>query len=327
MKLKNTLGIAVGTLVAATSFGVLAQGQGAVEGELFYGKKYNDSVNHVEDGYQPGASIGYFLTDDVSVNLTYGKDNHTRSNDGTGNQKIRGDQFGLNSQYHFGSVGDAIRPYVQGGVKYGTLTNVAATGHTGRDQSTFLTAGAGAKWYITDNLYARAGVEADYKLDNGQWDYIPSIGLGVNFGGSGGKVAAAPAPAPVAEEPAPVAEAPVAEMVKVQLDVKFDFDKSVVKPNSYADIKNLADFMKQYPQTSTVVKGYTDNVGTDAYNQKLSERRAHAVAQVLTNQYGVEQSRVSSLGYGKNNPAASNATKEGQAINRRVEAEVEAQAK
>ncbi|WP_416770094.1 OmpA family protein [Pseudomonas sp. RHF3.3-3] len=326
MKLKNTLGIAVGTLVAATSFGALAQGQGAVEGELFYKKQYNDSVKHVEDGYNPGASLGYFITDDVSVNLTYDKTNHTRSNDGTGSQKLGGDKFGLKGQYHFGTVGDAIRPYVEGGVAHGSLTNVAADGHTGRDQSTFLTTGAGAKWYITDNLYARAGVEADYKLDNGKWDYAALVGLGVNFGGSGGKVAPAPAPAPVAQEPAPAPEAPVAEVVKVELDVKFDFNKAVVKPNSYGDVQNLADFMKQYPQTTTVVAGHTDSIGTDAYNQKLSQRRADAVKQILVKD-GIAPSRVQSVGYGKTRPVADNATEAGRAINRRVEASVEAQAK
>ncbi|KPA90825.1 OmpA family protein [Pseudomonas asplenii] len=326
MKLKNTLGIAVGTLVAATSFGALAQGQGAVEGELFYKKQYNDSVKHVEDGYNPGASLGYFITDDVSVNLTYDKTNHTRSNDGTGSQKLGGDKFGLKGQYHFGTVGDAIRPYVEGGVAHGSLTNVAADGHTGRDQSTFLTTGAGAKWYITDNLYARAGVEADYKLDNGKWDYAALVGLGVNFGGSGGKVAPAPAPAPVAQEPAPAPEAPVAEVVKVELDVKFDFNKAVVKPNSYGDVQNLADFMKQYPQTTTVVAGHTDSIGTEAYNQKLSERRAQAVKEILV-QKGVAASRIDAVGYGKSRPVADNATEAGRAINRRVEASVEAQAK
>jgi OOP family OmpA-OmpF porin len=326
MKLKNTLGIAIGSFVAATSFGALAQGQGAVEGELFYKKQYNDSVKHVEDGYNPGASIGYFLTDDVSLNLTYDKTNHTRSNDGTGHQKIKGDNFGLNAQYHFGTVGDALRPYVSGGVAHKSMTNVIADGHSGRDQSTFLTAGAGVKYYFTDNLFARAGVEADYKLDNGKWDYAPTVGLGVNFGGSGGKVAPAPAPAPApVAEPAP--EAPVAEVVRVELDVKFDFDKAVVKTNSYGDIKNLADFMKQYPQTTTVVEGHTDSVGPDAYNQKLSERRANAVKQVLTNQYGVESNRVQSVGYGESRPVADNATEAGRAVNRRVEASVEAQAK
>src|SRR3979490_2676267 len=143
MKLKNTLGIVIGSLVAATSFGALAQGQGAVEGELFYKKQFNDSVNHVEDGYNPGASIGYFITDDVSLNFTYDKTNTTHSNGGTGGQKIDGDNFGLKAQYHFRDVGDALRPYVEGGVAYKTMTNVKADGHSGRDQSTFLTAGGG----------------------------------------------------------------------------------------------------------------------------------------------------------------------------------------
>ncbi|MFJ3007542.1 OmpA family protein [Pseudomonas fluorescens] len=325
MKLKNTLGLAIGSLIAATSFGALAQGQGAVEGEINYKKQYNDSVDHVEDGFNPGAKIGYFLTDDVSINFGWDRNNHTRSNDGTGSQKLRGDNFGLTAQYHFNNAGDALRPYVEGGVKHGTLTNVADDGHTGRDQSTFLTAGAGVKYYFAENFFARAGVEADYKLDNGRWDYAPSVGLGVNFGG-GGKPAPAPVPAPEPVAEAPV-EAPVAEVVRVELDVKFDFDKSVVKPNSYADIKNLADFMKQYPATHTTVEGHTDSVGPDAYNQKLSQRRADAVKKVLTQQYGVDSSRVNSVGYGKTRPVADNSTEAGRAVNRRVEAQVEAQAK
>jgi len=325
MKLKNTLGLAIGSLIAATSFGALAQGQGAVEGEINYKKQYNDSIDHVEDGFNPGAKIGYFLTDDVSINFGWDRNNHTRSNDGTGSQKLRGDNFGLTAQYHFNNAGDALRPYVEGGVKHGTLTNVADDGHTGRDQSTFLTAGAGVKYYFAENFFARAGVEADYKLDNGRWDYAPSVGLGVNFGG-GGKPAPAPVPAPEPVAEAPV-EAPVAEVVRVELDVKFDFDKSVVKPNSYADIKNLADFMKQYPATHTTVEGHTDSVGPDAYNQKLSQRRADAVKKVLTQQYGVESSRVQSVGYGKTRPVADNSTEAGRAVNRRVEAQVEAQAK
>lgn len=326
MKLKNTLGIAIGSIVAATSFGVLAQGQGAVEGEAFYQKNYNDSVKHVEDGRTAGASLGYFLTDDVEVILGYGQTNYTRANDGRGPQKISGDTGSLTGMYHFGTVGDAIRPYVSGGFAHQSLSNVVADGHSGRDSSTFATIGAGAKWYITDNLYARAGVDADYKLDNGKWDYAPTVGLGVNFGG-GSKPAPAPAPAPepVAEAPAPV-EAAAPQVVRVQLDVKFDFNKAVVKPNSYADIKNLADFMKQYPQTTTTVEGHTDSVGPDAYNQKLSEKRAGAVKQVLVNQYGVGAGRVSSVGYGKSRPVADNKTEAGRAINRRVEAEVEAKA-
>jgi outer membrane protein OmpA-like peptidoglycan-associated protein len=122
-----------------------------------------------------------------------------------------------------------------------------------------------------------------------------------------------------------MAVAEPAEAVRVELDVKFDFDQAQVKQESYGDIKALADFMKQYPQTSTVVEGHTDSVGSDAYNQGLSERRASAVREVLVNQYGVESGRVQAVGYGESRPVADNATADGRAINRRVEAEVEAQ--
>ncbi len=325
MKLKNTLGLAIGSLIAATSFGVLAQGQGAVEGELFYKKQYNDSVKHIEDGFNPGARIGYFLTDDLSLNLSYDKTNHTRSNDGTGNQKIKGDTGSLTAQYHFGQAGvDSLRPYVEGGFGHQSRTNVQADGHSGRDQSTLAIAGAGVKYYFTNNLYARAGVEADYAIDNGKWDYSALVGLGVNFGGNAGAAAPAPTPAP-APEPTPEPEAPVAQVVRVELDVKFDFDKSVVKPNSYGDVKNLADFMAQYPATNVEVAGHTDSVGPDAYNQKLSQRRADAVKQVLVKD-GVAPSRVTAVGYGESRPVADNATEAGRAVNRRVEAQVEAQA-
>ena len=326
MKLKNTLGLAIGSLIAATSFGVLAQGQGAVEGELFYKKQYNDSVKHIEDGFNPGARIGYFLTDDLSLNLSYDKTNHTRSNDGTGNQKIKGDTGSLTAQYHFGQAGvDSLRPYVEGGFGHQSRTNVLADGHSGRDQTTQAIVGTGVKYYFTNNLYARAGVEADYGLDNGKWDYSALVGLGVNFGGNAGAVAPAPTPAP-APEPTPEPEAPVAQVVRVELDVKFDFDKAVVKPNSYGDVKNLADFMAQYPATNVEVAGHTDSVGPDAYNQKLSQRRADAVKQVLVKD-GIDASRVSSVGYGESRPVADNATEAGRAVNRRVEAQVEAQAK
>lgn len=128
------------------------------------------------------------------------------------------------------------------------------------------------------------------------------------------------ASSPVEPEPIEVMEA-----VRVELDVKFDFNKSDVKENSQADIKSLADFMKQYPQTTTTVEGHTDAIGSDAYNQGLSERRANAVRDVLVNQHGIASSRVSSVGYGESRPVADNDSESGRATNRRVEAEVEAQ--
>ncbi|MDD0843606.1 OmpA family protein [Pseudomonas sp. Gutcm_11s] len=321
MKLKNTLGAVIGSLVAATSLNVLAQGQGAVEVEGFVKKQYFDEARDFKnDGNLFGGSIGYFLTDDVELRLGYDEVHNARAEDG---RNIRGSNTALDALYHFNAPGDTIRPYVSAGF---SDQSIGQNGRSGRNGSTFANLGGGAKLYFTENFYARAGVEAQYNIDQGDTEWAPSIGIGLNFGG-GSK------PAPVVAEPVaePVAEvAPTpepAETVRVELDVKFDFDKSKVKEESYGDIKNLADFMNQYPQTNTTVEGHTDSVGTDAYNQKLSERRANAVREVLVNQYGVGAERVGSVGYGESRPVADNATEAGRAVNRRVEAEVEAQAK
>lgn len=328
-----------------TSLGALAQGQGAVETEINYTNQWFNKDRHFDgDGQNPGARIGYFLTDDVSLDLKYNETHNTRGD--VFNKNIKGSRTGLDATYHFGTVGDALRPYVSAGFAHDSQGQAF---RGGRDHSTFANVGAGVKWYITDMFFARAGAELQHNIDANNTEGAVVLGLGMNFGGSGGKVA--PAPAPVAEvcsdsdndgvcdnvdkcpdTPANVTVdadgcPAVAEVVRVELDVKFDFDKSVVKPNSYGDIKNLADFMKQYPQTTTTVEGHTDSVGPDAYNQKLSERRANAVKQVLTQQYGIAPSRVDSVGYGKTRPVADNATEAGRAINRRVEAQVEAQAK
>ena len=109
------------------------------------------------------------------------------------------------------------------------------------------------------------------------------------------------------------------------MDGKFDFDKAKVKEESYGDIESLANFMKQYPQTTTVVGGHTDSIGTDDYNQNLSERRANAVREVLVNQFGVDGERVDAVGYGESSPVVDNAIAADRAINRRVESTVEAQ--
>ena len=324
MKLKSTLGLAIGSLLAASSFGVFAQGQGAVEAEVFAKRYFTDSSRNMEDGNLFGGSVGYFLTDDVSLGLSYGEYHDIRSDDRQGlrgRKNVKGSLTSLDAAYHFGTPGVGLRPYVSAGMGHQSLSNLQP--RTGRDRTTFANIGAGAKYYFSENVFAKASVDGVHGFDNHQSEWMAGVGVGVNFGGG------AKAPAPVVAEP--VAEVvyeevvEVAEPVRVELDVKFDFDKAVVKQDSYSDIENLAEFMKQFPQTATTVEGYTDSVGNPAYNQKLSERRAGAVRDVLVNQYGVEADRVNAVGYGKDRPAADNATSEGRAINRRVEAAVEAQ--
>ncbi|GGK06011.1 OmpA family protein [Pseudomonas matsuisoli] len=323
MKLKNTLGVVIGSLVAASSMSAFAQGQGAVEVEGFAKRYFTDSNRDMSNGNLFGASVGYFLTDDVELALSYGEYHDLRTDRSVGNDDVKGSLAGLDAIYHFGTPGAGLRPYVSAGFAHQSLGQAAP--RSGRNHTTFGNLGLGAKYYFTENFYARAGLDGMYNIDDDQGEWAAGVGVGLNFGGNAGQEVAAvePAPAP-APAPAPEPE-PAPEVVRVELDVKFDFDRAQVKQESYADIQNLADFMNQYPQTSTTVEGHTDSVGTDAYNQRLSERRANAVRDVLVNQYGVQNNRVSSVGYGESRPVADNATEEGRAINRRVEAEVEAQ--
>jgi hypothetical protein len=96
MKLKNTLGLAIGSLVAATSIGALAQGQGAVETEGFYKKEFFDSQRDFKnDGNLFGGSIGYFLTDDVELRLGYDEVHNARGEDG---KNIKGSNTALDAR-------------------------------------------------------------------------------------------------------------------------------------------------------------------------------------------------------------------------------------
>lgn len=328
MKLKSTLGLAIGSLLAASSFGAFAQGQGAVEAEAFAKRYFTDSVRDMSNGNLFGGSVSYFLTEDVSLGLSYGEYHDIRSDDRqglNGRKNVKGNLSSLDATYHFGTPGVGLRPFVSAGVGHQSLSNLAP--RTGRDHTTFGNVGVGAKYYFTENVFAKASVDGMYGFDNNQAEWMAGVGFGVNFGGST-KPVAAPVAEPTPVEPVVYEEVEeVAEAVRVELDVKFDFDKADVKQDSYSDIENLAEFMKQYPQTATTVEGHTDSVGNAAYNQKLSERRAAAVRDTLVNQFGVEADRVNAVGYGKDRPVADNATSEGRAINRRVEASVEAQVK
>jgi len=116
---------------------------------------------------------------------------------------------------------------------------------------------------------------------------------------------------------------PIIEKGRVTLNVEFDFNKAVIKEKFHDDLGNLAAVMKKYPDLKIAIEGHTDNVGGLTYNEKLSQRRADAVKKYLVEKFGIEESRLTTKGYGPIRPIESNATKEGQQKNRRVEAAVE----
>lgn len=101
-------------------------------------------------------------------------------------------------------------------------------------------------------------------------------------------------------------------------DVLFDTGMATLKPGAYSTIDRLATVLKEDPQRKVLIEGHTDSVGSDEYNQGLSERRAASVQAALFER-GVEASQISTVGKGKSTPVASNASAVGRQQNRRVE--------
>ena len=107
-------------------------------------------------------------------------------------------------------------------------------------------------------------------------------------------------------------------IVRMPQDILFAVDSASLQPALQADLRTLAASLNRYPGSTVQVVGHTDNTGTAAYNQDLSERRALAVTSVLQNA-GVPSSRLRASGAGENQPIASNLTASGRAQNRRVD--------
>jgi len=129
-----------------------------------------------------------------------------------------------------------------------------------------------------------------------------------------------PAPAPPPPPPPP-APKPVSEKVTMAADAHFDFDKSVLKPEGKARLDDLVGKLKAVNLEVVIAIGHTDSIGSDAYNRKLSMRRADAVKAYMVSK-GIEANRIYTEGKGESQPIADNKTKEGRAKNRRVEIEV-----
>ena len=258
------------------------------------------------------------------------------------NADVEGNRAGIDLTYDLGTY----PIYLVGGVKNFT-TGVSASAAN---------IGVGANFFATDDL--ALFVEAN------RYQGISKsfIDAGIKFGASyyfGAAPAVAPTPAPEpapAPAPAPVigdadkdgvtddkdqcADTPITDKVdtvgcsiftetsvSINLNAQFDNDSAVVKPAYHADIEKLANFLKRFPNTDVEIGGHASNVGKPAYNLKLSQRRADAVAEVLVSQFGIDRSRVKAVGYGVTKPKVAGNSKAAHAANRRIEGVVTASVK
>lgn len=100
--------------------------------------------------------------------------------------------------------------------------------------------------------------------------------------------------------------------------ILFDLGSAVIKPQSYGVVREIAGILKEYPDVKVKIAGHTSSDGDDGMNMQLSKKRAAAVKDLLTTEYGIDAARMSTEGKGETEPVADNGTKEGQSLNRRV---------
>ena len=149
---------------------------------------------------------------------------------------------------------------------------------------------------------------------------ILGAGIGAAVGGISGNQIGAYMDRQEQELRAAMAESEAASIQRTQnvltatfkSEVMFDFDSSTLKPGAFSEMDRVAGILNKYSQTMIRVEGYTDSKGSEAYNQTLSEKRAMAVKNALTQQ-GVNPDRIQTVGYGESQPISSN-----DAVNRRV---------
>jgi len=106
---------------------------------------------------------------------------------------------------------------------------------------------------------------------------------------------------------------------RLTLHVNFDFDKATIRNADTAELQKAVDFVKKYPGYEISIEGHTDSIGSEKYNQGLSERRAAAVREHLLKHGVADRARIKSAGYGESKPIADNSTEKGRFENRRVE--------
>lgn len=257
----------------------------------------------------------------------------------------------LTGQYHFNPLGRA-RPYVGAGLGYAQFSGEQPAGLSlGRSWGP--TAVAGIDLGVTQrffvNLSARwVDVDSKVKLNGNRVGdvaldpMIYSVNLGYRFGATAAPAVAAVAaiaPAVVAKPIAPPADSdgdgvidpndmcpdtprgtrvgPQGCPCDLTLKLNFAFDSSALTDSDKAQLDAAVAELKRLNWTSGVIEGHTDSIGSDAYNQKLSERRAATVREYLIAQ-GISESRMVPTGFGETQPVADNKTAEGRAENRRV---------
>jgi len=327
------------------------------------GFNFQDSDRLTNDAPFVTLGLGKFISPNWSLD---GELNYQNPNFDA-NQDLNWSQYGVSVDLrrHFISEGRGWNPYLLMGLGYQKseeeYNSLNLNGPRERKDGNFAAkVGVGLQTTFEKRVAVRA--EVAYRADfddqsisapDESWfgDVLASVGVVIPLGPA--PTAAVVAPAPVAPSCADLDDdgdgvnncddkcpdsqpgqtiGPDGCPVPVSIDLKgvnFDFDKATLRPDAVAILSEATEILKRYPDLRVEVAGHTDSKGTDAYNQKLSERRATTVYDYLTKN-GVSASRlVGPIGYGESRPIAPNTNPdgsdnpEGRAKNRRTELNVQ----
>lgn len=232
-------------------------------------------------------------------------------------------------------LGRAGLNYAQAKDSFSGSGPVIPTTSSAKEQDLNYKFGVGLQYDFTRAFAMRAEAER-YRIDDavgnkGDVDLL-SLGMVYRFGRNKQDeqaAAADPASDPVATAAPIAAVAPVLVVVPVVtktqqycsiLDLRFEINQDAIQRDDKEKLRVIGTFMKKYPDTTAVIEGHSDNVGTDAHNQQLSAHRAESVVTFLQNDFAIEPSRLTAVGYGNTRPIASNDSEEGKRLNRRINA-------
>ena len=271
-------------------------------------------------------------------------------------QEMISGNFLIGTEEFTGYTDSALKPYVLVGAGQSKLEFENESGNrVAESTDTIGNLGLGAMYRMNDALSLRGEARAIHNFDENWWEGMALAGLEVVLGGHlAPTVAVPPMQEPVVDNtPVVIVESDldsdgdgvadsidacpgtpmnvvvdergcpvpvdITDELKMELRVFFDNDKSAIKAQYQPEIAKVAEKMREYPNSMARVEGHASKTGPSAaYNQRLSEARAVAVKSMLTNEFGIAPNRLSTVGYGYDNPIAPNDTEEGRAMNRRV---------
>lgn len=361
--------VALAAMLLLAPSALAGQREGAFSLSPMVGYHVFEGDQRMDDSVSYGLALGYNLTKNWSFELDARYTPAETDFTGGNNEDVDVWTGSLNALYHFNPDG-AFVPYLVAGFG-GMVFEVDNVGGRDDDEDFMLNAGAGIKYFFTEDLALRVDAryvadlhsDRDFDQDPGSDDpdhnLIATAGLYWQFGGpppapappadsdmdgvpdsrdkcpgtplgtavdAVGCPPAPPKPAPVVEKPAPApppppapapAPAPVAKEI-ITFNLLFDFDSAKIKDDMIPALEQAKKILNEDPAATFLVMGHTCSIGTDAYNQKLSERRAASVKNWLVSN-GIDAGRLEEIGYGESKPKYDNSTEESRKLNRRVE--------